>query len=332
MDVRLGGLLLAILLVLGEYLGEPWGITNQPFLNLFVLWLGAFFSANLFRECGIRIPDSQEWIKSIIAGLLMGIGAFLSLGDNVTSFVMPFVNLSGGALVVLVGLWIGGLIGVKYQLWELERQRQSKAVQIRFPKLNPILALLSLGALVWVAFKSWVLILWAAIGMVLQKSHWCMGNTLKEPFFSEKTINNQAVILTLGLATLGIWGLKSYQVLNPYTYVLPNFGLLGLLGGILFGVGIILAGSCGASLFAKSGEGDLKSLVALGVLIGSYKFLTSFLSFATLEGIFNGKTVYLPTYICYSGALLIPLLVLGGWIIFVWWNSKTKKLIKRYYF
>ncbi|WP_022854984.1 YeeE/YedE thiosulfate transporter family protein [Thermodesulfobacterium thermophilum] len=331
MDVRVGGILLALLLVLGEYFGAPWGITNQPFFNLFVLWLGAFFSANLFKECGLRIPSNQELIKSFMAGILMGIGAFLATGDNITSFVMPFVNLSAGSLVVLVGLWIGGFIGIKYQLKELEKKQQVRAIQIRFTKLNPLLALLSLGVLVWLCFKSWDLVFWAAIGMVLQKSNWCMVNTLKEPFFSEKNINTQAVVLTLGLAVLGIWGLKFYQVLEPYTYVLPNFGILGLVGGIIFGLGMLLAGSCGASLFAKSGEGDLKSFITLGVLLSCYKALNSTISLSFLQGPLKDLNIYLPDYFGYSGALLISLVVLGFWLTFSWWNSKTKKLLKRYY-
>ncbi|AIH03678.1 MAG: Uncharacterized protein XD42_0184 [Thermodesulfobacterium sp. 37_54] len=331
MDVRVGGILLGLLLVLGEYFGSPWGITNQSFLNLFVLWLGAFFSANLFKECGLRIPANQEWTKSLIAGVLMGIGAFLAAGDNVTAFLMPFINLSAGSLVVLVGLWIGGLMGIKYQLKELEKKQQVKAIQVKFPKLNPLLALLSFGVLVWLCFKSWVFVFWAAIGMVLQKSNWCMVNTLKEPFFSEKNINTQSVVLTLGLAVLGIWGLKFYQVLEPYTYVLPNFGVIGFIGGIIFGLGMLLGGSCGASLFAKSGEGDLKSFITLGVLLSCYKVLNSTISLSFLQEGLKNLNIYLPDYFGYPGALLISLVVLGLWLTLSWWNVKTKKLLKRYY-
>lgn len=326
MDVRVGGVLIGILIVLSEYLGVLLGVVERPYLNIVVLILGAFFSASLFREFSIKIFSKIELIKSLMGGCIMGIGAFLALGDNLTGFLMGLVNLSAGALVIFLGLVLGGLIGIKYQLWELERYKSSTGITIRFPKLNLIFALVGLALIGYFIFQDWRWGLWILLGVLLQRSKWCMVNTFKEPFFHGTFSYNLGWILTLLIGVLGIAFLKFYNLIEPNLYVLPNFGVYGLLGGFLFGLGMMLVNGCGASLLYKTGEGDLKSLLALVCFLGSYHLLKVLFPQVYLYT----KEIFLPTYLGYLGTLGLILVFLSIWLAVVWWNSKTKRFFKRY--
>lgn len=326
MDVRVGGVLIGSLIVLGEYLGVLLGVVDRPYFNLVMLILGAFFSASLFKEFSIKIFSKTELIKSLIGGCIMGTGAFLALGDNITGFLMGIVNLSAGAFAIFLGLVLGGLVGIRYQIWELERYKSSPGITIRFPKLNLVFALLGLVIASYLIFKDWKWGLWIILGVLLQKSKWCMVNAFKEPFFHGTFSYNLGWISTIFVGVLGVGLLKSYNFIEPNLYVLPNFGVYGLLGGFLFGLGMMLVNGCGASLLYKTGEGDLKSLLTLVCFLGSYHLFKVLLP----QSYFYSREVFLPTYLGYVGSFGLILGFLLVWLIVVWWNSKTKKLFKRY--
>ncbi len=351
MDPRLGGILIGILVVVLEYFFHPWGtaqeiklwgaeflkvlglpLTSDRSLNYnLALILGAFFSAGLFKEFALKIPSKKEFLKGIIAGILMGTGAALALGDNITAFFTSFANLSASSLLMLLGLFIGIYIGVQYQVWELDRNPSIGGQQVRFPKFNLIFAVLGLIGLAFLIKNNWFLAILAIMGIILQKSRWCMLNAFKEPFFSEKSQMSQAVIIALFIGVAGIGVLKMQGLIkNPYTYVFPAFGWSSVVGGIFFGFGMMLAGACSASLLWRFGEGDLKALTTLIFFSLTYAIF-SYLIQNFGGNIFKGAKIYLPDYLTYYGAFGVLTAVLLLWFGVVFWNSKTKKLIKRYY-
>ncbi|MDH5639514.1 MAG: YeeE/YedE family protein, partial [Nitrospinota bacterium] len=80
--------------------------------------LGAFGAALAAREFAIRIPPLREAIKGIIGGALMGIGANLSRGCTIGGFYSSIASMSVSGLWMMVGLFVGVVIGLKYLVWE----------------------------------------------------------------------------------------------------------------------------------------------------------------------------------------------------------------------
>lgn len=327
MDVRIGGVLIGTLIVISEYLGVLLGIVDQPYLNLLILVLGAFFSASIYREFSIKVFTKLEFIKSIVGGFLMGIGAFLALGDNITGFLMSIVNFSGSAFLFFLGWVLGGFVGIKYQLWELEKYKGLSGLNVRLPKLSFPSAILVLVVLVYLILKEWKWGIWAILGIILQRSKWCMANSFKEPFFYGTTSFNTALVLTIFLGSAGIGILKFYNILDPDIYVLPNFGIFTFFGGFLFGVGMMLVNSCGASLLYKTGEGDLKSLTSLICLLITYSVAKNIIP----QHLLHKKEVFLPDYFGYLGSVGMIWGFLIVWFFIILWNSKTKKFLKKHY-
>lgn len=87
-----------------------------------------------------------------------------------------------------------------------------------------------------------------------------------------------ALVLTQASAALG------YSNLPKSFYLAPSFGLTGaVVGGVMFGYGMALIGTCGFGALVRVGGGSLKSMIALIVL--------AIVALATQKGILSGARV-----------------------------------------
>ena len=65
---------------------------------------------------------------------------------------------------------------------------------------------------------------------------------------------------------IGFTILKATDLKDACEWVFPSFWLGALLGGVLFGIGMVIAGGCGAGSLWRAGEGHIKLWVAVFVL------------------------------------------------------------------
>jgi len=362
-----GGILLALLVILLEMWYRPWGIVGglrnwgewvlygigfleeappHPFwfsssvLDLGLI-LGAFLSATLAQEFGIRIPPKLEIIKGIVAGILMGIGSALAQGCNVGGFYMAIANLSASGIAMMLGLMVGVFIGVKYLLWEIEHFSSQGGVEISTKKINPLLGLIALFILfygIYAYFTSdnengvklgGAFLLTAGIGFIMHRSRLCMVNAFREPFLSGEATMAKGVALSLFLTTLGILLIKMAGIQEANVYVTPTFIWGSLIGGIIFGAAMVVAGGCGSGSLWRVGEGQVKLMIVV-----IFFSLTNAILRYYLDNVWEiwdkgilGKAVYLPDIFGYGGAFIILAIVILLWYLFVDWNEKTEKFV-----
>src|SRR2546428_14073744 len=82
--------------------------------------------------------------------------------------------------------------------------------------------------------------------------------------------HTRAAALALAVSTLGFAVLKFADLKDKGDWVFPGAGVGALAGGTLFGVGMTLAGGCGAGSIWRAGEGPLKLWLALvGFALGA---------------------------------------------------------------
>jgi uncharacterized membrane protein YedE/YeeE len=118
-------------------------------------------------------------------------------------------------------------------------------------------------------------VLWATFalafvfGAVARKTHFCtMGAVADLVNFGDWTRMRQW-LLAIGVAvvTTGTLAARGIIDLDQSIYTGPRLLLLGyVLGGVLFGIGMVLAGGCGNKTLVRIGGGSLKSLVVFLVL------------------------------------------------------------------
>jgi uncharacterized membrane protein YedE/YeeE len=168
-----------------------------------------------------------------------------------------------------------------------------------------------------------------AFGFVLQRSRFCFASAFRDIFLLRHGRNMRGVLVGLTVATIGFGALMSRQVPNPSLGILPpsaNVLPLGwhlVIGGLLFGIGMVVAGGCVSGSIYRMGEGYVASWVSfLGLMLGlagaayTWNWWWDF-------SIADGPRIWLPTYFGHAGAILITLLgLLAVYLLVLWWESR----------
>lgn len=116
------------------------------------------------------------------------------------------------------------------------------------------------------------------LGTVLYRSDFCIAGILRDVFLFKDTARLWHLALAVLLTAL-LFALV--QLAEPVrTDELISFGrisLLGMAGGLIFGIGMVLAGGCVFSTLYKMGGGNLSYLLAgLGIISGSILYAELF--------------------------------------------------------
>lgn len=108
-----------------------------------------------------------------------------------------------------------------------------------------------------------------AFGAIGQKTHFCTMGAVADIVNMGDWSRMRMWLLAIGVAILGSAALHAAGLidLGKSIYRTPNFIWLSyLVGGLCFGVGMVLASGCGSKTLIRIGGGNLKSLVVFLVL------------------------------------------------------------------
>lgn len=111
------------------------------------------------------------------------------------------------------------------------------------------------------------LLIGGAIGWILQRGRFCMNSAFRDVIFIEDHTFMRAYVLALVIAIVGA------NVLNDMGAVKlmpqPFWFVADIVGGLIFGLGIVLAGGCGSGIWYRVGEGQVAAGVAVfGFFLG----------------------------------------------------------------
>lgn len=129
-------------------------------------------------------------------------------------------------------------------------------------------------------------VLWAAFalavvfGAIAQRTHFCTMGAVADIVNIGDWTRMRMWVLAMGVATLGFNAMVAAGWLQAghSVYAGPRLiWLSNLVGGLLFGFGMVLASGCGSKTLVRIGGGSLKSLVVFVVL--------AIAAYATLRGI-----------------------------------------------
>jgi uncharacterized membrane protein YedE/YeeE len=310
-------------------------------LNLGLLW-GALTAALLSREFAIRVAPSGELIKGGIGGLLMGSGSVLAFGCNIGGFFSAVSALSMSGLAMMLGLAVGAYLGLRYLIWEINRRPSFTAgpsysfCHARSTGLGcqPLFGAVFLVAVVCLPFlynslgytqQAAFLLFGVAFGILLQRSRFCLVRAFREPFMTGESEHTRAAAIALVVSTVGFSILKFTDLKDVKDWVFPGFWFGGLVGGILFGVGMVLAGGCGAGSIWRAGEGHVKLWIAVALFASSASLTRQiFVQGGLLQKV--GVPIFLPDVVGWGSALTLVVALSAGWYLFAVWNERTARL------
>ncbi|ADW19411.1 protein of unknown function DUF395 YeeE/YedE [Desulfobulbus propionicus DSM 2032] len=316
---------------------------------------GAFISACLGGQFAFRFPPVREYVKAMIAGVLMGIGSALAGGCNVGGMYNAIGNLAANGFA----MWIGLVPGVLLGLWLLYKEMElitwggggSFTLNIPYP-IQWVLGVAGVVGVIWCAnyyatfdgddfveyitSLSGILLIAVGLGYTMQRGRWCMIQGFREPHMTgdckmAKSVALSIVIVAVGAAVLkyGVGTrLGGDPVLDPMNYVRGTFGWGGVVGGFIFGLGAMLAGGCGSGALWRVGEGQIKLWVCVPFFSISNSLMVAWFSaFNFEENGYLGSYVYLPDVMGYGYTMALIVGFSTLWYLVVTWNEDTNKLL-----
>ncbi|MCG8334213.1 MAG: YeeE/YedE family protein [Proteobacteria bacterium] len=319
-------------------------ITSSNSILTFGILLGAFISALMAKQFAFNRIPKLELIKAVVGGILMGISSAMAGGCNIGGFFEASASLSLAGPLMLIALLIGANLAIRYLYWEMENI-PAGALPPKKPKaegafdwknIQPALgALLIIGALAAAYYYATIsltqvgglLLIAAGIGLVFQRSRLCFVAGFRDPFMTGETDKTKAVILCLIATTIGYAVLKWTGLRGEGVYITNTVWFGSLVGGLIFGFGMVIAGGCGSGCLFRVGEGNVKLIV---VMIFFALFNSLFKAFIRAnEGFENfiGRGVFLPDYINYLASIGFIIVILLAWYLFVSWNEETEKFV-----
>ena len=113
-------------------------------------------------------------------------------------------------------------------------------------------------------------------GAVANKTNFCTMGSLSDIVFMGDYNRFRAWLLAIAVAIIGTQVLAAAEIidLSGSIYLTPNLGWFGaILGGLLFGFGMTMAGGCANKNLVRIGGGNLKSIIVI-VVMGLFAYMT----------------------------------------------------------
>lgn len=170
------------------------------------------------------------------------------------------------------------------------------------------------------------LLLGLAAGFIMHRSDFCMAGMLRDLFLFRSTFKLRVLLLSV-LACMVLIELAR-QAGWIFTFPYPGFGaasLANIIGGMLFGVGMVLAGGCVAGTLYKMGSGKIVSAVAfVGLIAGSVlyaEFHTVWKAFADKMVITPGKVTLAQIAGVQQGIFIAVVVAIFTVPLVRWWRG-----------
>jgi uncharacterized membrane protein YedE/YeeE len=173
-----------------------------------------------------------------------------------------------------------------------------------------------------------------AFGFVLQRSRFCFASAFRDLFLLGDARVMKGIIAGLAVATAGFAVLMArllpevgFGSLPPGATVLP-LGMHTLLGGVLFGIGMVLAGGCTSGSLYRAGEGYVGSMVALlGIMLG-LEISSHTWNWWWEAHISRAPLIWFPEQLGYLGSTLLTFgALLLSFLLVSWWEFRTSIML-----
>ncbi len=99
------------------------------------------------------------------------------------------------------------------------------------------------------------------LGFVLQRGRFCVVGAYRDVFLSKKFTIFIALFIVVALQSIGVWALHSLGYISIKSQ--EFYWLSTIIGGIIFGFGMVIAGGCATGTWYRAGEGLIGSIAAL---------------------------------------------------------------------
>ncbi|PAF48478.1 hypothetical protein BKH46_00785 [Helicobacter sp. 12S02634-8] len=307
-------------------------------IGMFVGALIATLWANNFK---IRLPKSKIRIaQGFLGGIIAGFGARLAMGCNLANFFtgIPYFSLHTWvfSIFMIIGIYIGTkFVALPCFLPKVDMQKVHTQKQLSDTRSRSFV-LFILGCVVFLLSVLWIIYLThvaptpkgralpvlgmalgfgISFGFIIARAQICFTSAFRDLFMTGRTQMAKAVVIGMAISCIGVF---SYLMLGnaPKIYWLgPNI----ILGGLLFGFGIVLSGGCECGWMYRAIEGQVHYwVVGIGNVVGTMILALSWDYYGEALATSWPKINLLDVFGNYGG-LIVNYALLGLAFIFILW-------------
>ena len=171
-----------------------------------------------------------------------------------------------------------------------------------------------------------------AAGFTLQRSRFCFASAFRDLYLFGSGRIMKGILVGLAVASVGFAVVMrnavpfpEFGALPPEAHILP-VGVTTVLGGLLFGVGMVLAGGCISGSLFRSAEGYVGSWVAIAGAVAGLGAMSQTWNWWWSLVISAEPKPWLPALfnLGYGGALILTLAGgLAAYLLVVWWEARS---------
>lgn len=290
------------------------------------MFIGALMMVLLSNSFKIRLPQQKRrYVQGFVGGIIAGFGARLALGCNLAAFFTGVPQFSFHAWIFIVATGVGTFLGAKLTKmpwWKGKPSLMRGAAEPSKVKTRVIQPYV--GGAIAIAYISVMIYFFAsgqtalglgalfglAFGVLIERGQICFTAAFRDLFLVGRSLMAKAIIVGMAVSSVLTFIIISTYDLTPITQIAA---LSTVVGGALFGLGIVMASGCETGMMYRLMEGQMLFLpVFVGNIIGA-----TFLAYAWDHlGIYNvlvksGAKINLLDTIGPVGAILSTLAMLG---------------------
>lgn len=172
------------------------------------------------------------------------------------------------------------------------------------------------------------LFLGLAAGFIMHRSDFCVAGMFRDFFLFRRKVMLRSLLLLVVCSMILFDLLRRLGLLPLYPFpLLASPSLMNMVGGLIFGIGMVMAGGCVVGTLYKMGSGSLISTTAfMGLIIGSgiYAEIHPWWAALSKKTTFLQKNITLPQAIGTDPTLVFLPIILVCFFFFYRWTANGK--------
>jgi len=314
--------------------GTP--LTRIDGMMIIGMFGGCFAAALWANNVKLRLPQHRiRIIQAVLGGIIAGFGARLAMGCNLAAFFTGIPQFSLHAWFFALATAMGSWFGAKFTLLPMFRipvklQKVFSASPLT-QKPQQAKRRFRIGMLVFLAMVAWgaltamnkpklglAMLFGVAFGLLIERAQICFTSAFRDMWITGRTHMAKAIILGMAVSAIGIYSYVQLGVAPKIMWAGPN----AVIGGLLFGFGIVLAGGCETGWMYRAVEGQVHYWwVGLGNVIGSTILAYYWDSLSPALATQWDKVNLLNTFGPLGGLLVTYVLLLIAFLLIVGWEK-----------
>lgn len=306
-------------------------------LMIIGMFAGCLCAALWANNVQLRMPQHRiRIVQALLGGIIAGFGARLAMGCNLAAFFTGIPQFSLHAWFFALSAAAGTWFGARFTMLPMFRVpvtlQKVSAAQVLPSSAAQAMRRFRLGMLLFVVFVVCALaktfdapklglaaLFGLAFGLIIERAQVCFTSAFRDMWLTGRTQMAKAIIIGMAVSSIGVYSYVQLGVPAKILWAGPN----AILGGVLFGFGIVLAGGCETGWMYRAVEGQVHYWwVGLGNIIGATVLAAWWDDLAPLLATRYDKVNLLVVFGPQGGLIVTYALLACAMLAVLWWEKR----------